>query len=181
MNILPTTPTTGLSLSGGTVGEDSAAGSNPLVTGGVVRSSTSPTTFVSGDAVRTTMTTSAATVVMPYSVPEVFWSYAAAAGGILNTTTAVTIKTSPGASLRNYLKNIQVLSETLTNATELVVRDGVAGTVVWRIKIPTTGINMNFTFDVPIRASTNTVFEVATLTASGAGAVYVNAQGFVAL
>jgi hypothetical protein len=175
MNIFPTTAVTG------NAAEDAATSANPLIVGGVVRAATSPTTFIAGDAARATMTSSAAMVVMPYSVPEVFWSYAAAAGGILNTTTAVTVKAAAGASLRNYITNIQIMSEALTNATELAIRDGAAGTVLWRIKIPTGGLaSSNFDFSCPLRGTANTLLEVVTLTASGAGAVYVNMQGFVA-
>ena len=183
MNILPTaTVLSSVSvLSGGAVAEDAATTSNPLISGGVVRAAaTPPITFVAGDAVRTTMTASGMTGVMPYTTPEAGWSYAAAASGIVNTTTAVTVRAAAGASLRNYITNIQVMAETLTTATELVIRDGAAGTVIWRTKIPTGGLpSSQFIFLVPLKSTANTLLEVATLTASGAGAVYVNLQGFV--
>jgi hypothetical protein len=74
------------------------------------------------------------------------------------------------------------MSEALTSATEVVIRDGAAGTVLWRIKIPTVGLDAaNFDFACPLRGTANTLLEVATLTASGAGAVYVNLQGFIAV
>lgn len=182
MNILPTSSSVVVSsVTGGAVAEDAATTSSPVIIGGVVRTATSPTTLIAGDAARATMTSSAATVVMPYAVPEITWSYAAAANGILNTTTAVTIKAAAAASIRNYITNIQVFSETLTNATELAVRDGAAGTVLWRIKIPTAGMPASqFDFAVPLRGTAATLLEVVTLTASGAGAVYFNAQGFTA-
>jgi len=127
------------------------------------------------------MTSAGLQAVMPFTTPEAGWSYAAAASGILNTTTAVTVKAAAGASLRNYITNIQVMSEALTTATELVIRDGAAGTVIWRTKIPTGGLpTLNIDFNVPLKSTANTLLEVATLTASGAGAVYVNLQGFVA-
>ena len=170
-----------IQVSGGPVIEDSAAQTNPLTVGGVVRAAaTPPITFVAGDSVRLTMTASGLQAVMPYTTPEAGWSYAAAASGIVNTTTAVTVKAAAGASLRNYITNIQVMAETLTTATELVIRDGAAGTVIWRTKIPTGGLpSSQFDFSVPLKSTANTLLEVATLTASGAGAVYVNLQGFV--
>ncbi|MFZ9370249.1 MAG: hypothetical protein ACO25M_00070 [Limnohabitans sp.] len=120
-------------------------------------------------------------VTKPYSIPEGEWSYAAAAAGILNTTTAVTIKTAAGAGIRNYITSLQVMSEALTNATELAIRDGAAGTVIWRIKIPTGGLpTTTIHFPSPLKGTANTLLEVVTLTASGAGAVYVNAQGYAA-
>ena len=120
-------------------------------------------------------------VTKPYSIPEGEWSYGAAASGIVNTTTAVTIKTAAGAGIRNYITSIQVMSETLTTATELAIRDGAAGTVIWRTKIPTGGLpTTTIAFPSPLKGTANTLLEVVTLTASGAGAVYFNAQGYAA-
>lgn len=167
----------------GSVAEDAATSAGPVITGGVVRTAASPPiTFIAGDAVRTTMSSAGSMVNLPYSVPEATWSYVAAASGIVNTTTAVTIKAAAAAGLRNYITNIQVMSDTLTNATELAVRDGAAGAVLWRTKIGTVGIpsTIDINFNVPLRGTAATLLEVVTLTASGAGAVYFNAQGFVA-
>ena len=176
-----TTVSTVTTLTGGAAAEDAATTSNPLITGGVVRTAASPTTLVAGDAARATMTSGAAQVVYPYAVPEISWAYAAAAGGILNTTTAVAFKAAAAAGIRNYITNIQVMSEALTTATELAIRDGAAGTVLWRTKIPTGGLpSTSFTFPTPIRGTAATLLEVVTLTASGAGAVYFNAHGFTA-
>jgi hypothetical protein len=134
-----------------------------------------------GDTADLVTTLAGALVTRPYAIPELDWAYAAGAAGILNTTTAVTIKAAAGAGVRNYITGLQVMSEVLTNATELAVRDGAAGAVLWRTKIPTGGLpSMNIAFASPLRGTANTLLEVVTLTASGAGAVYVNAQGFAA-
>jgi hypothetical protein len=109
------------------------------------------------------------------------WRYAAAAGGITNSTTAVTIKTAAGAGLRNYITGLQLMADPLTTATEVAIRDGAAGTVIWRTKVPTGGLpTVLVDFDVPLVGTANTLLEVVTLTASGGGSVYVNAQGFAA-
>jgi hypothetical protein len=109
------------------------------------------------------------------------WSYAAASGGILNTTTAVTIKAAAGAGIRNYLQSLTIMAETLGTATELAIRDGAAGTVLFRTKVPTAGLpTTRIKFDPPLKGTANTLLEVVTLTASGTGAVYVNASGFTA-
>ena len=109
------------------------------------------------------------------------WQYAAATAGILNTTTAVTIKAAD-ASLRNYVTSLEIMSEALATATEVAIRDGAGGTVLWRIKIGTAGLTGGWdcTFPTPIRGSAATLLEVVTLTASGTGAVYFNAHGYVA-
>jgi hypothetical protein len=113
---------------------------------------------------------------------NIFWNYAAASGGILNTTTAVTIKAAAGAGLRNYITALQIDAEALSNATEVAIRDGAGGTVLWRMKIGTAGLlaGRDIQFSTPLKGTADTLLEVVTLTASGAGAVYVNAQGFTA-
>lgn len=118
--------------------------------------------------------------VRPFSLPVGDWSYPAAAAGISNTTTAVTIKAAGGGSVRNYITAVQIYSDALGAATELAIRDGAAGTVLWRTKIGTGGrINGDpIIFPTPLRGTANTLLEVVTLTASITGAVYFNAQGY---
>lgn len=109
------------------------------------------------------------------------WRYPAAAGGISNTTTAVLIAAAAGVGLRNYIMALQISADPLTNATEFVIRDGAGGTVLWRMKIGTAGLPlMPIPLLIPLKGTANTLLEAATLTASGAGAVFVNAQGLVA-
>ena len=82
------------------------------------------------------------------------------------------------ASQRGYLSSMQIMSEALATASELLV----AGTTVgWRTKITTAGIpgGLNVVFDPPLRGSAvNTAITINMVTASATGAVYVNAQGF---
>ena len=164
----------------GQVAEGGTAGGNPVAIGFEARTS-NKTSVGNGQVVRPIGTVDGRMVVRPHSIPENEWSYVAASGGILNTTTAVTIKAAAGAPYRNYLTSIQVQAEALANATELAVRDGAGGTVLWRIKIPTTGLDLKqIDFANPLRSSSATLLEVVTLTASGTGAVYFNAQGYSA-
>jgi hypothetical protein len=118
----------------------------------------------------------------PFSQPGARWNYAAAAAGILNTTTAVTIKAAAGVGVRNYITDIQIVAEALGTASEVAIRDGAAGTVLWRQKIGTGGQTngLAINFQTPLRGTANTLLEVVTLTASGTGAVYFNAQGYAA-
>ena len=108
------------------------------------------------------------------------WNYAAAAGGIINTTTAVTIKTAAGAGIRNYVSSIQLATDTLTTASELAIRDGAAGPVLWRGKLAAATLNeVGLVFSPALRGSANTLLEVVTLTATGAAlGVYISAQGY---
>ena len=116
------------------------------------------------------------------AVPAGAWSYAAAASGILNTTTAVTVKTAAGAGVKNYVTSLQISAEALGTATEVAIRDGAGGTVLWRTKIGTGGLvgGRDIVFSAPLTGTANTLLEVVTLTASTTGAVYVNLQGYAA-
>lgn len=116
------------------------------------------------------------------AVPAGAWSYAAAASGIVNTTTAVTVKAAAGAGVKNYVTSLQISAEALGTASEVAIRDGAAGTVLWRTKIGTGGLvaGREIVFASPLVGTANTLLEVVTLTASGTGAVYVNLQGYSA-
>ena len=107
------------------------------------------------------------------------WSYAGATGGIVNSVVAVTIKTAAGAAVRNYLKTLQIASDALGVATEIAIRDGAAGTVLWRGKLQTAAmLTTPIVFDPPLKGTANTLLEVVTLTATVTGGVFANAQGF---
>lgn len=116
----------------------------------------------------------------PFPLATTPWTYAAAASGIANTTTAVTVAAAT-ASVKNYVSGMQIMWEALTTATEIAIRDGAGGTVLWRAKIPASlAGTREVIFPVPISGTANTLLEIVTLTASGAGAVYWNLQGFKA-
>lgn len=141
------------------------------------------TAVATGDVADCIVTLVGAQIQKPYSIPEADWSYAAANLGIVNTTTAVTFKTAAGAGLRNYITGIDISTDgALGAATEVAIRDGAAGTVLWRMKIGTGGLQAgrSITFPSPLKGTANTLLEVVTLTASVTGAVYFNATGYVA-
>lgn len=164
----------------GTAAHNAAISGNPVRIGGrAATSSFSPVT--SGTAVDFMATQLGVQIVRPFSIPQNEWSYAAASGGILNTTTAVTVKGNLAANL-NYLTWLDISSEALGTATEVAIRDGAGGTVLWRMKIGTAGIpnGRSIQFPSPLKSSSNTLLEVVTLTASGTGAVYVNCGGYTA-
>lgn len=118
----------------------------------------------------------------PYAYATSDWSYAAAAGGISNTTTAVTIKAAAAAGIKNYITGIDFNTDiALGAATELAIRKGAGGTVIWRTKIGTSGQlqGRTITFPDPISSDAAQLLEVVTLTASITGAVYFNATGYI--
>lgn len=164
----------------GQAGHDGVVVGNPVRIAG--RALTSDYVAVTpGDVADLKTTTVGALVVRPYAIPELEWNYAAAAGGILNTTTAVTVAAAAGAGLRNYITSFEISSEALGAATEFVIRDGAGGTVLWRDKISIGGRALtSVSFPSPLRSSAATLLEVATLTASMTGTVYINVQGYTA-
>lgn len=142
---------------------------------------TNKTAVTSGQFVRPIATTVGATIQKPYQVPELDWTYVAAAGGITNTTTAVTMIVAAGAGIRNYATGCQLSNSTLGAGGEIAIRDGAAGTVIWRGIVATTATDpVNITFPTPLRGTANTLMEFVTLTASVTGALYVNCQGYQA-
>jgi hypothetical protein len=174
-----TTPI-GQVIAAGPAAHDAVVSGNPMRIAGRALSA-AYATVATGDVADLVTTLQGVLVTRPWQIPELEWSYAAAGSGIVNTTTAVTFRAAAGAGLRSYVTSIQVMSEALTNATELAIRDGAGGTVLWRTRIPTGGLpTMNIVFASPLKSTANTLLEVLTLSASGAGAVYFNAQGFTA-
>lgn len=118
--------------------------------------------------------------VVQHALSATYWNFAPAVGGIVNTTTAVTVKAAAGASVRNYIESMQCNSDALGAATELALRDGAAGTVLYRQKIATSGwlTPVDINFDPPLKGTANTLVEIVTLTASVTGGVYCNLQGY---
>lgn len=165
----------------GAYSETSAVGGGLIST--VLESrTTSKTSVPSAAAVRPIATQDGRQIVRPNSIPENEWVYAAESGGITNTTTAVTIVAAQAAGVRNYLTSLQLSSDALGAATEIAIRDGAGGTVLWRGKIGMAGITgvSTIQFSDPLKSTAATLLEVVTLSASVTGGVYVNAQGYKA-
>jgi hypothetical protein len=164
----------------GDAGNSAARSGNPIAVAGRVRT-TNDATLVADDTADIVMASNGSATVKLYSVPDLDWSYAAAASGIVNTTTAVTFKAAD-ATHRNYVTAIDLMCEALGTATEVAIRDGAGGTVLWRTKVGTGGLTdgRHIRFPNPLRGTAATLLEVVTLTASGTGACYFNATGYVA-
>jgi hypothetical protein len=172
-----TTCSTLTTLANGQTAHSAASTGSPVRVGGRVVS-TLDTSLVQGDASDIAVTTGQQVVTKDFASSENDWQFAAAASGIVNTTTAVTIKAAGAASVRNFLTCLSISHDLLGAVTELVVRDGASGTVIFRTKLQTPAIeNETFVFPTPLRGTAATLIEVATLTAV-TGGVYVNAQGY---
>ena len=168
-------------IGGGASAEGGGTGTNPVAIGLECRTS-SKTSVSNATLVRPIATVDGRQIVRLDAIPENEWSYVAASGGITNTTTAVTLAGGAGSGVRNYITSLQVYSDTLGTATEVVIQDGVGGAILWRAKIGTAGTVgiQDIRFHPPLRGSTNTLLQAACVTATGTGSIYLNAQGYKA-
>lgn len=134
------------------------------------------TAVSSGDVADLVATLVGALIQKPYSIPELDWSYAAASGGITDTSD-VPIKAAAAAGLRNYLTVIDIVNAHASVSTEVVIKDGAS--VIWRSYYKANGTRAQpITFPTPLRSTAATALNVACITTGSA--VYVNAQGYVA-
>lgn len=158
----------------GVAGDGTTLGGFPVRIGGRAVS-TMPAAAANGQNVDVLTSLDRRLVTIPLAIPEVTWSAAAGAGGITNTT-AVTLKAAGAAGIRNYLRSLQLRNVSAVES-EVVIRDGAAGTVLWRGDLPASAPTPeNIVFDPPLRGSAATLLEVAALTT--ATKTYINAQGF---
>lgn len=162
-----TTVSTVSAVTGGGVAEDAAAGANPVVTGGVVRTAAAPTTLVAGDAVRDTHAGSGAKIVKPFSVPEAGWN----ANVSLTSTTAAPLAAAAGAGLKRHITALQAIN-TGASAVDLILLDG--ATERWRLTLP---VNIPVAFEFPTELAT-TANAALNANLSAVGTVRCNAQGY---
>jgi hypothetical protein len=130
-----------------------------------------------GDGGMARMTLNRKQITQPYESEANTWSYAAAAGGLV-TTTGVTAKAAAGAGLRNYITSVQVTNSNQTTGTEVLIRDGAAGTVLHR---GWANANSGYaaTFPIALRGTANTLVEIAEVTTTATAGVLVNLQGYI--
>ena len=160
----------------GDAAHDAPVAGNPILNGMEARSS-DPTAVASGDVVRMIATLLGKQVVYPYALPGTDWHYAAASGGIVNTT-GVTAKTAGAAGVRNYVTRAEIINGHATVSTDFQIRDGAAGTVLWRGFLQAAGGGVAAVFDPPLRGTAATLIEIACGTTGSA--VYANLHGFSA-
>lgn len=167
------TGTSSLSIQG-PVAHDGAISGNPLRIAGRGISS-AYTTVASGDVTDLITTLQGVLITKPFQIPELEWSYAAASGGVVNTTDVV-LAAAAGAGLRRYITSLQ-LKNINAVATEVVLKDG--ATVIWRGHVSASMTSSEeIVFSNPLKTSANAALNFACITT--AAQVYVNAQGHTA-
>lgn len=159
----------------GAATEDAAAtssASTPFMAGGYVRTANGVTTLIANDMAKLTMTTGAALVQKPFSVPDADWQYS----GALTTTSATAARAAGATSIRNYVTAFQYQNISAT-ATTVIILDG--ATVIHTLHAPA---NMAtpavMDFPTPLRGTAATALNVDCGT-TGAN-VLVNLQGYQA-
>lgn len=163
---------------GGVAAHDAVVSGNPELIGAEARS-TDGTAVGSGDVSRLLATLLGKLVTYPHALPGSTWNYAAAAGGLVSTT-GVSAKAAAGAGIRNYISSVQVINSHATVSTEVLIRDGAAGTVLHRGWAQAAGGGYACEFVPPLRGTANTLVEIAEVTATGTAGVLVNLAGFSA-
>lgn len=137
--------------------------------------SASYTTVATGQTADIITTLDGRVIVKLGAIPENDWSYAAASGGITNTTDVVA-KAAAAAGIRNYVTGVQVRNSSAT-ATEFVIKDD--ATVIWRTQLPATMVgSQDVVFDPPLRGTAATAVNIACITTGTA--TYANLQGYIA-
>ena len=164
----------GVSTVGGALSEGTAATTSPVLVGLEARTS-SKTSVANASAVRPIATVDGRLVTRLNSIPENEWQYAAASGGITNTSDNV-LTAAAGAGIKNYLTGLSVANANAT-ASEIVIKDG-ASTVIWRMYLAANAPIQSIKFVTPLQSSANTALNVACITTGTQ--TYINAQGYKA-
>lgn len=160
-------------LGGGSLSEGTAATTSPVLVGLEARTS-SKTSVANASAVRPIATVDGRLVTRLNSIPENEWQYAAASGGITNTSDVV-LQAAAGAGIKNYLTGLSVANANAT-ASEVVVKDG--STVIWRGYVAAHLTLKDIPFPTPLQSTANTALNVACITTGTQ--TYISAQGYKA-
>jgi hypothetical protein len=92
----------------------------------------------------------------------------------------VTAAAAGTGSQRNYVTRVQAINSHQTIGTEVVIRDGAGGTVIWRGWCQQAGGGCSAIFDPPLRGTAATLVEIAEVTATASTGVLMSLQGFLA-
>ena len=160
-------------ITGGMSFEGGGTGTSPVAIGLECRTS-SKTSVANSTLVRPIATVDGRLITRLNSIPENEWQYAAASGGITNTTDVV-LQAAAGSGIKNYLTGLSVANASAT-ATEVVVKDG--STVIWRMYLAANAPIQGIKFVTPLQSTANTALNVACITTGTQ--TYVNAQGYKA-
>ena len=147
-----------LYITGGAGSEGGATGTNPVAIGLEARTS-SKTSVANSTLVRPIATVDGRLITRLNAIPENEWQYAAASGGITNTTDVV-LQAAAGSGIKNYLTGLSVANASAT-ASEVVVKDG--STVIWRTYLAANAPTQSIKFITPLQSTANTALNAASI------------------
>ena len=162
----------------GNVASDGVDSGNPLKVGNLAKSA-DITAVSDADRVDQIASLLGKQIQLPYATPALTWAYAAVAGGLVSTG-GVTAKTAGTGAQRQYITSVQAINSHQTISTEVVIRDGAAGTTLWRGWAQAAGGGCAARFDPPLRGSAATLVEIAEITATTTTGVLMSLQGYTA-
>ena len=155
---------------GGNIAEDTAATSNPLICGGVVRTALPASTVIAGDAIRQTFSRSGQVITKQNAPGDLDF--------FVNATVTTNAQTAlRGAQGANILQNVTAVTYQNTNATAttLTIQDGSTTLVTFSVPVSMTEPRQ-LVFPTPLRGTANTALNY---TAGTTGAnVLLNVTGF---
>jgi len=155
---------------GGNIAEDTAATSNPLICGGVVRTALPASTVIAGDAIRQTFSRSGQVITKQNAPGDLDFFVNAT----VTTNTQTALRGAQGADIR---QNVTAVTYQNTNATAttLTIQDGSTTLVTFSVPVSMTEPRQ-LVFPTPLRGTANTALNY---TAGTTGAnVLLNVTGF---
>jgi hypothetical protein len=155
---------------GGNIAEDSAATSNPLICGGIVRTALPAATVIAGDAIRQTFSRSGQVITKQFAAGDLDFLV----NTTVTTSTQTALRAAQGADIRQNVTSV-TYQNTNATATTLTIQD--ASTTLITLSVP---ISMTeprqLVFPTPLRGTANTALNY---TAGTTGAnVLLNVTGF---
>jgi hypothetical protein len=154
-----------------------SASESPTLVGGL-STSTELGAVASGNLNYFATTITGKQIIQPYATRPNFWRYASPSGGLV-TSAGVTVKTAPPTGSRNCITSIQIINSHPSISTEVEIRDGAGGSVMWRGWAQAGGGGVSANFPNPIVGTNTTLIEVAEVTATASTGVLVNIQGYI--
>jgi hypothetical protein len=155
---------------GGNIAEDTAATSNPLICGGVVRTALPASTVSAGDAIRETYSTSGQLIIKPFAPGDLDFFVNAT----VTTATQTALRAAQAAGIRTNVTGI-TYQNTNATATTLTIQDGATTLITFNVPASMTQPSQ-LTFQSPLRGTAATALNY---TAGTTGAsVLLNVTGF---
>jgi hypothetical protein len=169
-----TTPVTagvaGMLAVGGNIAEDTAATSNPLICGGVARTSLPASTVIAGDAIRQTFSVSGQ-LVTKLNAPADLDFYVNAT---VTTNTQTALRAAQASPIRQNVTSL-TFQNTNATATTLTIQDGSTTLITFSVPASMT-LPVQLDFPTPLRGTAATALNY---TAGTTGAnVLLNVTGF---